>query len=213
MITNILVSKQYYSCLLPISVYYKTQIQISGHKMTLDHLSLAAVGAIRCPVCRQECWEMDVLDNFFVKDSAEVPSSTVEKTSQVGHLLHILSCLSYNIFFLYSLYLLTLPLFCTSLLSLKGVHELRRQHRSNRLLRGVCGVSMCDVYWGASEGQVHQGSHHTPEGGDVSRYYILSWQFLFIRSPGGAMGRKKLNHAHGLLNWEHNLSSLCNWIT
>ncbi|XP_029018864.1 transcription intermediary factor 1-alpha isoform X2 [Betta splendens] len=41
------------------------------------------VGVIRCPVCRQECWEMDVLDNFFVKDSAEVPSSTVEKTSQV----------------------------------------------------------------------------------------------------------------------------------
>ncbi|XP_029350803.1 transcription intermediary factor 1-alpha isoform X2 [Echeneis naucrates] len=41
------------------------------------------LGAIRCPVCRQECWEMDVLDNFFVKDLAEVPSSTVEKTSQV----------------------------------------------------------------------------------------------------------------------------------
>lgn len=41
------------------------------------------VGAIRCPVCRQECWEMDVLDNFFVKDFAEMPSSTVEKTSQV----------------------------------------------------------------------------------------------------------------------------------
>ncbi|XP_065807142.1 transcription intermediary factor 1-alpha isoform X2 [Labrus bergylta] len=41
------------------------------------------LGAIRCPVCRQECWEMDVLDNFFVKDSAEVPSSTVEKASQV----------------------------------------------------------------------------------------------------------------------------------
>ncbi|XP_072233306.1 transcription intermediary factor 1-alpha isoform X2 [Leuresthes tenuis] len=39
--------------------------------------------ALRCPVCRQECWEMDVLENFFVKDSAEVPSSTVEKTSQV----------------------------------------------------------------------------------------------------------------------------------
>nr|XP_033470995.1 transcription intermediary factor 1-alpha isoform X5 [Epinephelus lanceolatus] len=42
-----------------------------------------SLGAIRCPVCRQECWEMDMLDNFFVKDSAEVPSSTVEKTSQV----------------------------------------------------------------------------------------------------------------------------------
>uniref|UniRef100_A0A8C5B1Z4 Transcription intermediary factor 1-alpha n=1 Tax=Gadus morhua TaxID=8049 RepID=A0A8C5B1Z4_GADMO len=47
-------------------------------KNGINHL-----GAIRCPVCRQECWEMDVLDNFFVKDSAEMPSSTVEKNSQV----------------------------------------------------------------------------------------------------------------------------------
>ncbi|XP_068572968.1 transcription intermediary factor 1-alpha isoform X2 [Cebidichthys violaceus] len=42
-----------------------------------------SLGAVRCPVCRQECWEMDMLDNFFVKDSAEVPSSTVEKSSQL----------------------------------------------------------------------------------------------------------------------------------
>ncbi|XP_062238449.1 transcription intermediary factor 1-alpha isoform X1 [Platichthys flesus] len=41
------------------------------------------LGALRCPVCRQECWEMDVLDNYFVKDSAEMPSSTMEKSSQV----------------------------------------------------------------------------------------------------------------------------------
>ncbi|XP_061662848.1 transcription intermediary factor 1-alpha isoform X3 [Syngnathoides biaculeatus] len=41
------------------------------------------LGTIRCPVCRQECWEMDLLDNFFVKDSAEVPSSTMEKNNQV----------------------------------------------------------------------------------------------------------------------------------
>ncbi|CAM9096466.1 unnamed protein product, partial [Lampetra planeri] len=47
----------------------------------IDHSK--PLGTIRCPVCRQECWEMDLLDNFFVKDSAEVPSSTVEKTSQV----------------------------------------------------------------------------------------------------------------------------------
>ncbi|KAL0962766.1 hypothetical protein UPYG_G00345070 [Umbra pygmaea] len=40
------------------------------------------LNVIRCPVCRQECWEVEVLDNFFVKDSVEVPSSTVEKTSQ-----------------------------------------------------------------------------------------------------------------------------------
>lgn len=49
-----------------------------------DVFFLTLVGAIRCPVCRQECWEMDILDNFFVKDSAEVPSSTVEKNSQVS---------------------------------------------------------------------------------------------------------------------------------
>uniref|UniRef100_A0AAQ4NVX5 RING-type E3 ubiquitin transferase n=1 Tax=Gasterosteus aculeatus aculeatus TaxID=481459 RepID=A0AAQ4NVX5_GASAC len=42
-----------------------------------------SLGAVRCPVCRQECWEMDMLDNFFVKDSAEVPSSTMEKSSQL----------------------------------------------------------------------------------------------------------------------------------
>lgn len=36
---------------------------------------------------------MDILDNFFVKDSAEVPSSTVEKTTQVGHRAYNLSCL------------------------------------------------------------------------------------------------------------------------
>ncbi|CAF96112.1 unnamed protein product, partial [Tetraodon nigroviridis] len=42
-----------------------------------------AFGTVRCPVCMQECREVDILDNFFVKDSAEVPSSTVEKTSQL----------------------------------------------------------------------------------------------------------------------------------
>lgn len=41
------------------------------------------VCAVRCPVCKQECWEIDILDNFFVKDSAEAPSSTMEKNNQV----------------------------------------------------------------------------------------------------------------------------------
>ncbi|KAM9845696.1 transcription intermediary factor 1-alpha [Aulostomus maculatus] len=50
---------------------------------SLGHADNKPLGTIRCPVCRQECWEMDLLDNFFVKDLAEVPSSTVEKTSQV----------------------------------------------------------------------------------------------------------------------------------
>ncbi|XP_069048144.1 transcription intermediary factor 1-alpha isoform X1 [Lepisosteus oculatus] len=47
-----------------------------------DHAS-RSIGVIRCPVCQQECVEIDVMENFFVKDTVEVPSSTVEKTSQV----------------------------------------------------------------------------------------------------------------------------------
>ncbi|CAN2391887.1 estrogen response element binding, partial [Pristimantis euphronides] len=40
------------------------------------------VGIIRCPVCSQECAERDIIENFFVRDTTEVPSSTVEKPSQ-----------------------------------------------------------------------------------------------------------------------------------
>lgn len=38
---------------------------------------------VHCPICKQDCWEKDILDNFFVRDSAEAPSSTMEKNSQV----------------------------------------------------------------------------------------------------------------------------------
>ncbi|XP_070827729.1 transcription intermediary factor 1-alpha-like [Chaetodon trifascialis] len=41
------------------------------------------LNVIRCPVCRQECMEVDVMENVFVKDSAEAPSSTVERTVQL----------------------------------------------------------------------------------------------------------------------------------
>ncbi|XP_042324282.1 transcription intermediary factor 1-alpha isoform X3 [Sceloporus undulatus] len=41
------------------------------------------VGVVRCPICGQECAERHIIDNIFVKDTAEVPSSTVEKSNQV----------------------------------------------------------------------------------------------------------------------------------
>ncbi|XP_010764365.1 transcription intermediary factor 1-alpha-like, partial [Notothenia coriiceps] len=41
------------------------------------------LNVIRCPVCRQECMEVDVMDNVFVRDSVETPSSTVERTVQL----------------------------------------------------------------------------------------------------------------------------------
>ncbi|XP_051237778.1 transcription intermediary factor 1-alpha-like isoform X2 [Dicentrarchus labrax] len=41
------------------------------------------LNVIRCPVCRQECMEVDVMENVFVKDSIEAPSSTVERTVQL----------------------------------------------------------------------------------------------------------------------------------
>ncbi|KAM4618585.1 transcription intermediary factor 1-alpha-like isoform 2-T2 [Polymixia lowei] len=41
------------------------------------------LNVIRCPVCRQECMEVDIMENLFVKDSVEAPSSTVERTVQL----------------------------------------------------------------------------------------------------------------------------------
>ncbi|KAL0968015.1 hypothetical protein UPYG_G00261100 [Umbra pygmaea] len=41
------------------------------------------LNVIRCPVCRQECMEVDVMENFFVRDSVEAPSSTMERTVQL----------------------------------------------------------------------------------------------------------------------------------
>ncbi|XP_070612414.1 transcription intermediary factor 1-alpha [Erythrolamprus reginae] len=41
------------------------------------------VGVVRCPICGQECAERHIIDNIFVKDTTEVPSSTVEKSNRV----------------------------------------------------------------------------------------------------------------------------------
>ncbi|KAB0361319.1 hypothetical protein FD754_005475 [Muntiacus muntjak] len=41
------------------------------------------IGVIRCPVCRQECRQIDLVDNYFVKDTSETPSSSDEKSEQV----------------------------------------------------------------------------------------------------------------------------------
>lgn len=54
------------------------------------------VGVIRCPICGQECAERHIIDNFFVKDTTEVPSSTVEKSNQVS----ALACNQVNTFWM-----------------------------------------------------------------------------------------------------------------
>lgn len=41
------------------------------------------VNVIRCPVCRQECMQVDVMENVFVTDSVETPSSTMKRSPQV----------------------------------------------------------------------------------------------------------------------------------
>lgn len=105
---------------------------------------------VRCPECRHECWEMDILDNFFVKDYAEVPSSTVEKNSQVGHIPSTQPLLNEPLALPHSRFQ-SLEIVLTS----TAVHELRRQHRSNGLLRGVHGVPVCDLHRGAPEGPIH----------------------------------------------------------
>ncbi|KAI1883385.1 hypothetical protein AGOR_G00230890 [Albula goreensis] len=56
--------------------------QTGNPQLQVDNAS-KPLNVIRCPACRQECMEVDVIENFFVKDAMEVPSSTVEKTSQL----------------------------------------------------------------------------------------------------------------------------------
>ncbi|XP_057184870.1 transcription intermediary factor 1-alpha isoform X2 [Triplophysa rosa] len=57
---------------------------LPAHNRTVSTANPAKqLNMIRCPVCQQECMEVEVLDNFFVKDSMEVPSSTMEKSSQL----------------------------------------------------------------------------------------------------------------------------------
>lgn len=70
-------------CLPPPSrnFLYSSQM-MANHQLHVEDPS-KPLNVIRCPVCHQECMEVEVLENFFVKDSMEVPSSTVEKTSQL----------------------------------------------------------------------------------------------------------------------------------
>ena len=47
------------------------------------------MNVIRCPVCRQECMEADVMENLFVNDAFEAPSSTMERCVQVNYKSHL----------------------------------------------------------------------------------------------------------------------------
>ena len=58
------------------------------------------VGVIRCPVCRQECRQIDLVDNYFVKDTSETPSSSDEKSEQV-----CVSIFLYITFFIIRMYI------------------------------------------------------------------------------------------------------------
>lgn len=78
---------QYIQTLIPFVVQPKLnvlcQLCVNENKTKNTILSFL-VGVIRCPVCSQECAERHIIDNFFVKDTTEVPSSTVEKSNQVS---------------------------------------------------------------------------------------------------------------------------------
>ncbi|XP_072910173.1 E3 ubiquitin-protein ligase TRIM33 isoform X2 [Hemitrygon akajei] len=45
--------------------------------------AIQQVGVIRCPVCRQECRQIDLVDNYFVKDSTEGVNNSDVKSCQV----------------------------------------------------------------------------------------------------------------------------------
>ncbi|XP_056455086.1 transcription intermediary factor 1-alpha-like [Gadus chalcogrammus] len=49
----------------------------------VDNPANKPLNVIRCPVCRQECMEADVMENLFVNDAFEAPSSTMERCVQL----------------------------------------------------------------------------------------------------------------------------------
>ncbi|KAM8973919.1 transcription intermediary factor 1-alpha isoform 2-T2 [Pelodytes ibericus] len=66
-------------CLPPPERYLNMPPAAGG---AAPHHGTVQVGVLRCPICNQECAEKDIIDNYFVRDTTEVPSSTVEKPSQ-----------------------------------------------------------------------------------------------------------------------------------
>ncbi|KAL0618251.1 LOW QUALITY PROTEIN: Protein GVQW1, partial [Plecturocebus cupreus] len=74
-------------CIGAISAHYNLCFlgpSSSSSPASTSRVAGITVGVIRCPVCSQECAERHIIDNFFVKDTTEVPSSTVEKSNQIG---------------------------------------------------------------------------------------------------------------------------------
>uniref|UniRef100_A0A8C5WD38 RING-type E3 ubiquitin transferase n=1 Tax=Leptobrachium leishanense TaxID=445787 RepID=A0A8C5WD38_9ANUR len=71
-------------CLPPPERYVTMPAGTQHHSAqgTPSNAGTVQVGVIRCPVCNQECAERDIIENYFVRDATEVPSSTVEKPTQ-----------------------------------------------------------------------------------------------------------------------------------
>lgn len=61
-------------------------VPIGGNNTAGNNGELPAiqqVGVIRCPVCRQECRQIDLVDNYFVKDSTDGSNNSDENSCQV----------------------------------------------------------------------------------------------------------------------------------
>uniref|UniRef100_A0A3Q4HLE1 RING-type E3 ubiquitin transferase n=1 Tax=Neolamprologus brichardi TaxID=32507 RepID=A0A3Q4HLE1_NEOBR len=58
-------------------------LPLPSRNLDVTEPSVSQINVIRCPVCRQECMAADVVDNMFVKESFEAPSSTVERAVQL----------------------------------------------------------------------------------------------------------------------------------
>uniref|UniRef100_A0A4W3JNW2 B box-type domain-containing protein n=1 Tax=Callorhinchus milii TaxID=7868 RepID=A0A4W3JNW2_CALMI len=47
------------------------------------HSSVSFPGVIYCPVCRQQCYTSDIIENYFMRDGVELDSASNNKASQV----------------------------------------------------------------------------------------------------------------------------------
>lgn len=54
-----------------------------------------SVNIMRCTVCHQDCKQIDIIDNYFVKDTTEATSTSDEKSAQVSQKTFLGSIINY----------------------------------------------------------------------------------------------------------------------
>lgn len=120
------------------------------------------VNVMRCTVCYQDYKQIDMVENYFVKDTTEASSTSTEKSTQVRESAtrkRVTGCsVSWGCTRSFKVWLLFV---CMDVIRAAGVHQLWRQCQRHRVLCRVWRMAMQDVHRSTPESEIHQGSYDT----------------------------------------------------